>query len=42
MIFPSLDLQVRRASWEYETDFHLEDAKNYIKFPSTNFQNGLN
>ncbi|XP_067047106.1 adhesion G protein-coupled receptor L4-like isoform X3 [Acropora muricata] len=35
-----IDLQVRRAFWENETDFHLEDAKNYIKLPSTNFHNG--
>jgi len=35
-----IDLQVRRASWENETDFHLKDAKNYIQLPSTNFHNG--
>ncbi|XP_015757727.1 PREDICTED: adhesion G protein-coupled receptor L4-like [Acropora digitifera] len=35
-----IDLQVRRAFWENETDFHLEDAKNYIKLPSTNIHNG--
>ncbi|XP_044181447.1 adhesion G-protein coupled receptor D1-like [Acropora millepora] len=35
-----IDLQVRRASLENETDFHLKDAKNYIQLPSTNFHNG--
>ncbi|XP_068706843.1 adhesion G protein-coupled receptor L4-like isoform X1 [Montipora foliosa] len=37
-----VDLQVKRAGSENKSDFYLEETKetNYIKMPSTDFQNG--
>ena len=43
IILPPLDLQVKRAGSENKSEFYLEESKeaNYMKIPSTDFQDGL-